>query len=148
MGLATIKNLVLISVLLVTLPILACGGGDGSDTSTESSESAESQSSESAAPVTYVEGEPTVLGECADGMILRVGEGCQYSGHEGRPADIVISAAPGGEICREKGTVMMSGFSVGMVRLCADEYAVIDVLEAEINFEPNDDGTWRVTSNQ
>ena len=148
MRLTTIKNLVLISVLLVTLPILACGGGDEPETATQPSEPAESQSSESAAPASYVEGEPTVLGECADGMILQVGEGCQYSGHEGRPADIVISAGLDGEICREKGTVMMSGFSVGMVRLCADEYAVIDVLEAEIGFEPNDDGSWRVTTNQ
>lgn len=148
MRLTTIKNLVLISVLLVTLPILACGGGDESDTPTQSSEPAESQSSESSAPVSFVEGEPTVVGECQDGLTLRVGEGCQYSGHEGRPADIVISVGADGEICREKGSVMMSGFMVGMVRLCADKYAVVDVLEAEINFEPNGDGTWSVTYNQ
>ena len=148
MRLTTIKYLVFVSVLLLMLPVLACGGGDEPESSNQSSEPAESQANESAPPANFVEGEPTVIGECEDGMTLRLGEGCQYSGHEGRPADIVISVGANGEICREKGQVMMSGFMVGMVRLCADEYAVVDVLEAEINFEPNDDGTWRVTSNQ
>ncbi len=148
MRLTTIKNLVLISVLLLALILSACGGGDEPDTPTQAPEAAGSESGENSAPATFVEGEPTVIGDCENGMTLRIGEGCQYSGHDGRPADIVISVGADGEICREKGQVMMSGFMVGMVRLCADEYAVVDVLEAEINFEPNGDGTWRVTSNQ
>ena len=43
---------------------------------------------------------------------------------------------------------MMSGFMVGVNEVCADEYEVIDVLEAEISFEPNGDGSWTVTTNQ
>ena len=43
---------------------------------------------------------------------------------------------------------MMSGFMVSMVRACANDYAVIDVLEAEITFQPNGDGSWTVTANQ
>ena len=43
---------------------------------------------------------------------------------------------------------MMSGFMVGVNHVCDEEYAVIDVLEAEISFEPNGDGSWTVTTNQ
>ncbi len=82
-------------------------------------------------------------GEVSDG-----GEGCSYEGEEGRPADLVISVGADGSICRGKGSVMMSGFMVGVNEVCAEEYEVIDVLEAEISFEPNGDGSWTVTTNQ
>ncbi len=89
-----------------------------------------------------------MLGECSNGMVMQPGEGCSYEGEEGRPADIVISVGADGSICREKGSVMMSGFMVGVNHVCAEEYAVIDVLEAEINFASNGDRSWTVTTNK
>ena len=92
--------------------------------------------------------EPTVLGECSDGMVMQPGKGCSYEGEEGRPVDIVISVGADGSICREKGSVMMSGFMVGVNHVCAEEYAVIDILEAEINFAANGDRSWTVTTSK
>ena len=136
----------LVSLLALTLSVLACGGGSEPDTPTPPT--AEPESDAPSAPASFVEGQPTVLGECEDGLTMRPGEGCQFSGLEGRPADLVISVGANGEICREKGSVTMSGFPVNMVRACADKYGVIDVLEAEIDFNPNGDGSWTVTTNQ
>ena len=141
--LLTIKSFLLVSLLTLTLSVLACGGGSEPDTPSPPTAPAETE-----APASIVEGEPTVLGECEDGMTMRPGEGCQFSGLEGRPADLVISVGANGEICREKGTVTMSGFPVGMVRACADKYEVIDVLEAEMDFTPNGDGSWSVKIHQ
>ena len=148
MRLTTIRYLVSVSALVLTLMLVACGGGDEPDAPAPTAEPADSQSSEAVPTKVIVEGEPTLLGDCQGGMTMQPGEGCQYSGHEGRPGDIVISVGADGSICREKGSVMMSGFMVNVVRACDEEYAVIDVLEAEINFEPNGDGSWRITTNQ
>ena len=150
MRLTTIRYLVFVSVLVLTLMVLACGGGGGdeSDAPAPTAEPADSQSTRSTAEPAAAVGEPTVIGDCEGGMTIQPGEGCHYSGHEGRPGDIVISVDADGAICREKGSVMMSGFMVSMVRACANDYAVIDVLEAEITFQPNGDGSWTVTTNQ
>lgn len=147
--LSTQKTVLLLSILVLTLSVLACGGGsEEPDTPTPPTATAAPDSGASSAPPDFVEGEPTVLGECEDGMTMQPGEGCHFSGLEGRPADLVISVGADGEICREKGSVTMSGFPIGMVRACADKYEVIDVLEAEINFLPNGDGSWSVSTQQ
>ena len=143
----TTKHFLLLSILLLTFMLSACGGGSEPDTPSPPTVPPESGAPPTA-PVAVVEGEPTVLGECEDGMTLQAGEGCHYSGEEGRPADIVIYVGTDGSICRDKGSVMMSGLMLPMVRACGDEYEVIDVLEAEINFLPNGDGGWSVTVNQ
>ena len=150
MRLTTIKYLVFVSALILALTVSACGGGDDpdADAPAPTTKPADSQSSRATAPPSAADGEPTVVGDCANGMTLQPGEGCQYSGHEGRPGDLVISVGADGSICREKGSVMMSGFMVSMVRACAEDYAVIDVLEAEISFLPNGDGSWAVSTNQ
>ena len=87
-----------------------------------------------------------MLGECADGLTMQPGEGCQFNGDEGRPADVIIAVGANGEICREKGSVMMSGFTVGVIRACGDRYEIIDVFEAEISFVDNGDGSWTVST--
>ena len=142
----TTKHFLLSSILLLTFMLLACGGGSEPDT--PSPPTVPPESGAPSARAAAVEGEPTVLGECEDGLTMQPGEGCHFSGLEGRPADLVISVGADGEICREKGSVTMSGFPVHMVRACADKYEVIDVLEAEINFRANGDGSWSVTANQ
>ena len=144
--LSTIKNLLLLSLLVLTLSVLACGGGSEPDTPSPPTVPPETDAQ--SVPETIVEGEPTVLGECEDGMTMQPGEGCHFSGLEGRPADLVISVGADGSICREKGSVTMSGFPVNMVRACAEKYGVIDVLEAEIDFTPNGDGSWTVRAHQ
>ena len=144
--LSTEKTILLLSVLVLTLSVLACGGGSEPDT--PSPPTAQPESEAPSAPASFVEGEPTVIGDCVDGLTMKPGEGCHFSGLEGRPADLVISVGADGEICREKGSVTMSGFPVGMNRACADKYEVIDVLEAEIRFDPNGDGSWTVSSQQ
>ena len=147
--LSTEKTILLLSVLVLTLSVLACGGGsEEPDTPTPPTPQPVSDSASAPAAAEIVEGEPTVLGECENGMTMQPGEGCQFSGLEGRPADVVFSVGADGSICRGKGTVMMSGFPVGVNRACADKYEVIDVLEAEIKFQPNGDGSWTVTSQQ
>ena len=130
--LSTQKTVLLLSILVLTLSVLACGGGS-EEPDTPTPPTVAPDSGASSAPPDFVEGEPTVLGECAVGMTIQPGEGCQFSGLEGRPADLVISVGADGQICREKGSVTMSGFPVHMVRMCADKYEVIDVLEAEIS---------------
>ena len=145
--LSTEKTILLLSVLVLTLSALACGGGS-EEPDTPTPPTAQAGSEAPSAPASFVEGEPTVIGDCENGMTMNPGEGCHFSGLEGRPADLVISVGADGEICREKGSVTMSGFPVGMNRACADKYEVIDVLEAEIKFEPNGDGSWTVTSQQ
>ena len=147
MRLTTIRYLVFVSVLILTLMVLACGGGDDpdADAPAPTTERADSQSSRATAPPAAADGEPTVLGECADGMTMQPGEGCQFNGDEGRPADVVISVGANGEICREKGSVMMSGFTVGVIRACGDRFEIIDVFEAEITFAANGDGSWTVS---
>ncbi len=145
--LSTEKTILLLSVLVLTLSVLACGGG-GEEVDTPTPPTAQVESEAPSAPASFVEGEPIVIGDCENGMTMKPGEGCHFSGLEGRPADLVISVGADGEICREKGSVTMSGFPVGMNRACADKYEVIDVLEAEIKFEPNGDGSWTVTSQQ
>ena len=142
----TTKHFLLSSILLLTFMLLACGGGSEPDT--PSPPTVPPASDAPSAPASIVEGEPTVLGECEDGMTMQPGEGCHFSGLEGRPADLVISVGADGSICREKGSVTMSGFPVNMVRACADKYEVIDVLEAEIKFQPNGDGSWTVKTQQ
>ena len=145
--LSTEKTILLLSVLVLTLSVLACGGG-GEEADTPTPPTAQAESEAPSAPASFVEGEPTVIGDCVDGLTMKPGEGCHFSGLEGRPADLVISVGADGEICREKGSVTMSGFPVGMNRACADKYEVIDVLEAEIRFDPNGDGSWTVSSQQ
>ncbi len=140
--LLTTKHILVVSIVALTLSVLACGGG--SEPEPTSPPTAPPASDAPSAPSTFVEGEPTVLGDCEDGLTMRVGEGCQFSGQEGRPADLVFSVGIDGSICREEGSVTMSGFPVNMVRACADKYGAIDVLEAEIDFVPNGDGTWTV----
>ena len=144
--LSTEKTILLLSVLVLTLSVLACGGGGGSEEA--DTPTAQPESEAPSAPASFVEGEPTVVGDCEDGLTMRPGEGCHFAGLEGRPADLVISVGVDGDICREKGSVTMSGFPVNMVRMCADKYEVIDVLEAEIKFLPNGDGSWTVTTQQ
>ena len=147
--LSTQKNILLLSIIVLTLSVLACGGGsEEPDTPTPPTATPDTGASSAPPAAAIVEGEPTVLGECADGMTMQPGEGCHFSGLEGRPADLVISVGADGEICREKGSVTMSGFPIGMGRACADKYEVIDVLEAEINFLPNGDGSWSVSTQQ
>ena len=144
--LSTEKTFLLLSIIVLTLSVLACGGGSEPDTPSPPTVPPESDAP--SAPAAALEGEPTVLGECEDGMTLHSGEGCHYSGEEGRPADLVIYAGTDGSICRDKGSVMMSGLMLPMVRACGDEYEVIDVLEAAIYFRPNGDGSWSVTVSQ
>ncbi len=147
--LSTQKNILLLSIIVLTLSVLACGGGsEEPDTPTPPTATPDTGASSAPPAAPIVEGEPTVLGECAVGMTIQPGEGCQFSGLEGRPADLVISAGADGQICREKGSVTMSGFPVHMVRMCADKYEVIDVLEAEISFSPNGDGSWTIKGQQ
>ncbi len=146
--LSTEKTFLLLSIIVLTLSVLACGGGSEPDTPPPSLPTVPPESDAPSAPAAALEGEPTVLGECEDGMTLHSGEGCHYSGEEGRPADLVIYAGTDGSICRDKGSVMMSGLMLPMVRACGDEYEVIDVLEAAIYFRPNGDGSWSVTVSQ
>ena len=144
----TTKHFLLSSILLLTFMLLACGGGNEPEPATPSPPTVAPDSDAPSASASFVEGEPTVLGECEDGLTMQAGEGCHFSGLEGRPADLVISVGADGEICREKGSVTMSGFPINMVRACADKYEVIDVLEAEIKFLPNGDGSWTVNTQQ
>ena len=141
------KTMVIVSILVLTLMILACGGGSEPEATTAPTAAPASGSiSATTAPAAGADGEPTVLGECADGLTMQPGEGCQFNGDEGRPADVIIAVGANGEICREKGSVMMSGFTVGVIRACGDRYEIIDVFEAEISFVDNGDGSWTVST--
>lgn len=140
--LLTMKHILVVSIIALTLSVLACGGGSEPDPT--SAPTAPPASDAPSAPSTFVEGEPTVLGDCVDGLTMQIGEGCHFAGLEGRPADLVFSVGIDGSICREKGSVTMSGFPVNMIRACDDKYGAIDVLEAEIDFVPNGDGSWTV----
>ena len=143
------KNLILVAILVSTAAMLACGGGEEpTATAVPTVARSSDASSASTSAGDGADSEPTIVGECRNGVVMQPGEGCSYEGEEGRPADLVISVGVDGSICREKGSVMMSGFMVSVNHVCAEEYAVIDVLEAEISFEPNDDGSWMVTTNQ
>ncbi len=126
--LLTTKSILVVSITVLALSVLACGGGSEPDPTPPPTEPPESGAQ--SAPAEIVEGEPTVLGDCEDGLRMQPGEGCHFSGLEGRPADVVFSVGADGSICREKGSVTMSGFPVGVNRACADKYEVIDVLEA------------------
>ena len=141
------KNLILVAILVLAATILACGGGD-EPTATPEPTVAQSSNASSSSIASGEGAEPTIVGECGNGVVMQTGEGCNYDGEEGRPADLVFSVGADGLICRSKGSVMMSGFMVGVNHVCDEEYAVIDVLEAEISFEPNGDGSWTVTTNQ
>ena len=143
------KNLILAAILVLAAAMLACGGED--EPAATSAPTAAQGSDVSRATIVPQEGADaasTVLGVCSNGVVMQPGEGCSYEGEEGRPADIVFSVGADGSICREKGTVMMSGFMVGVNHVCAEEYAVIDVLETEISIEPNGDGSWTFTTNE
>ena len=141
--LPTAKKILLLSIIVLTFSALACGGGSEPDTPTPSPPTVPPDSDAPSAPAAALEGEPTVLGECEDGMTLQSGEGCHYSGEEGRPADLVIYVGTDGSICRDKGSVMMSGLMLPMVRACGDEYEVIDVLEARFTSGPMATGVGR-----
>ncbi len=140
------KNLILVAILMLTATMLACGGGE-EPTATPVPTVAQSSGASTSAG-SGVDSEPTIVGECSNGVVMQPGEGCSYEGDEGRPADLDIWVGADGSICRGKGSVMMSGFMVGVNEVCAEEYEVIDVFEAEISFEPNGDGSWTVTTNQ
>ena len=140
------KNSILVAILVLTVTMLACGGGEEPTAVPEPTVAQSSGASTSAGG--GADSEPTIVGECGNGVVMQPGEGCSYEGEEGRPADLVISVGTDGSICREKGSVMMSGFMVSVNHVCAEEYEVIDVLEAEISFEPNGDGSWTVKTNE
>ena len=137
------KTMAIVSILMLAGMLLACGGGSEPDPPSVPTTPASNGST--SAPTASVEGVQVVLGECADGLRMQPGEGCQFNGDEGRPADVVISVGANGEICREKGSVMMSGFTVGVIRACGDRFEIIDVFEAEISFVDNGDGSWTVS---
>ena len=146
-----IKTMAIMSILVLTGVLLACGDGGGGESESDSDAvptKAPSTGSTRATtePGTGAEDALTVVGECADGLIMQPGEGCQFNGDEGRPADVVISVGAQGEICREKGSVMMSGFNVNVIQACGDRFEIVDVFEAEIDFVDNGDGSWTVTT--
>jgi len=141
------KNLILVAILVLAATMLACGGGDD-PTATPEPTVAQSSGASSGSTAAGGGDEPTIVGECSNGVVMQPGEGCSFEGDEGRPADLDIWVGADGSICRGKGSVMMSGFMVGVNEVCAEEYEVIDVFEAEISFEPNGDGSWTVTTNQ
>lgn len=143
------KNLILVAILVLTVAILACSGEDDPTATLEPAVAQNSDASNASTSLgNGADSEPTILGECTNGLVMQPAEGCSYEGEEGRPADIDFWVGADGSICRGKGSVMMSGFMVGVIQVCAEEYAVIDVLEAEISFGPNGDGSWTVTTNE
>ena len=145
-----IKTMAIMSILVLTGVLLACGGGGGeseSDSDTVPTKAPSTGSTRATTePGTGTDDALTVVGECTDGLKMQPGEGCQFNGDEGRPADVVISVGAQGEICREKGSVMMSGFTVGVIQACGDRFEIVDVFEAEIDFVDNGDGSWTVTT--
>ena len=89
------KNLISVAILVLAATMLACQGSRGRLFLRRLPDRVRRLRRGDGA-------EPTVLGECSNGMVMQPGEGCSYEGEEGRPADIVISVGADGSICREK----------------------------------------------
>lgn len=91
-----------------------------------------------------------VVGDCRDGMQLRIGEGCRYhgAGHAGR-SDVLLSVRSDGAVCREGGPVRRSflGFwvTVQNFRICRlNGFERDDTFGSDIAVERNADGSWTV----
>ena len=102
-----------------------------------------------AAPIT--EPTPVVLGDCRNGMRLRPGEGCRYTGGGSPQANVVLSVQHEGAICREGGPVKQEIFggtmSVDSLRLCSSGgFEGDDAFQSEIAASANADGSGPSTS--
>ena len=93
--------------------------------------------------------EPTtvVLRDCRNGMRLRPGEGCRYTGGGSPQANVVLSVQHDGAICREGGPVKQEigggTINVDSLRLCSSGGFEGDAaFQSEIVASSNDDGSW------
>ena len=93
--------------------------------------------------------EPThvVLGDCQDGMRLRPGEGCRYTGGGSPQANVVLSVQLDGAICREGGPAKqkIGGITLNMdsLRLCVSGgFERDDAFQSGIVAGANADGSW------
>ena len=136
--------LLLLLFALVNLFALAC-----SDDPIPTSELAAPGATQASTvtPTPTPEPTPVVLGTCRDGMTLQPGEGCSYTGGGTPRANVVLSVAHDGAICREGGPAkqVMAGITldVNNLRLCrSDGFEVDDAFQSEIVAGANADGSW------
>ena len=80
------KNLILVAILVLAATMLSCGGGDEPAATPEPTVAQSSRATNgSASSGVGADAEPTIVGECSNGVVMQPGEGCSFEGDEGRP---------------------------------------------------------------